>query len=84
MCMYTWNYMCIYSTLAKQTERRKKKPNNPPSHETNKQTNNQRVGHRVPSLENWGGGLKIFCGMLTLPTRPVSKLAHIDKHRHIH
>ena len=46
-----WNY--VYSILAKQTERRRKK--------SNKQTNNKRVGHRVPSLENWGGGLKIFC-----------------------
>ena len=38
-----------------------------PSDETNKQTHiyNRRVGHRVPSLENWGSGLKIFCGMLT-------------------
>ena len=32
------------------------------------------VGQWMPSLENWEGGLKIFFGMPTLPTLPMSKL----------
>ena len=48
--------MCIYSTLANRKE--KNEAQKPPIH----WTNNKRVGHRAPSLENWGGGLKILCG----------------------
>ena len=33
----------------------------------------------MPSLENWGGGLKIFYGMPTLPTHPMSKLTYTDR-----
>ena len=79
---YSYMELYVYSTLAKRQKGGERNPRN--SHPMKQKTSNKRVGHRVPSLENWGGGLKIFCGMPTLPTHPVSKLIHIDKHRHIH
>ena len=53
------------------------------------------AGHWMPNLENCGGGSKIFYGMPTLPTHPMSKLTQSDinssslrkyvlKHLHTH
>ena len=42
-------------------ENKKEKKGNPPNHYLDKQTYIARDTW-MPSLENWGGGLKIFCG----------------------
>ena len=49
----------VFSTLA--YENKKEKKGNPPNHYLHKQTYIARDTW-MPSLENWGGGLKIFCG----------------------
>ena len=85
--LYVYMYMEIhvFSILAKK-QKKEEKEKQPPhlfpytlaypyTH-----THTKRAGHRIPSLENWDGALKIFCGMPTLPTHLVSKLtqcAHI-------
>ena len=46
----------VFSTLAYEN-----KKGNPPNHYLDKQTYIARDTW-MPSLENWGGGLKIFCG----------------------
>ena len=49
----------VFSTLA--YENKKEKKGNPPNHYLDKQTYIARDTW-MPSLENWGGGLNIFCG----------------------
>ena len=56
MCMYMYMEMHVFSTLAYEN-----KKDNPPNHYLDKQTYIARDTW-MPSLENWGGGLKIFCG----------------------
>ena len=61
--MYVRTYMEIhvFSTLA--YENKKEKKGNPPNHYLDKQTYMYIARDTwMPSLENWGGGLKIFCG----------------------
>ena len=51
----------MFSTLV--YENKKEKKDNPPNHYVDKQTYIARDTW-MPSLENWGGGLKIFCGYM--------------------
>ena len=72
---YTYDmYMEIHvlSTIA--YENMKEKKGNPPNHDLDKQTYIARDTW-MPSLENWGGGLKIFCVASQL-----SPLIHIYIH----
>ena len=53
----------IYSILATESRKKKKKERKPevilhPYTDTNNTVAHNKVGHQVPSLENWGGGLK--------------------------
>ena len=60
-CRGTSVYMEIhvFSTLA--YENKKEKKGNQPNHDLDKETYIARDTW-MPSLENWGGGLKISCG----------------------
>ena len=49
----------VFSTLA--YENKKEKKGNQPNNDLDKETYIARDTW-MPSLENWGGGLKIFCG----------------------
>ena len=81
-CTCIWVFMLVkymeihvYSILAKK-EQKEEKENQPP-HTQHKQTNThihtpKRAGHRMPSLENWDGGLKIFCGMPTCQLKGIN------------
>ena len=57
--MHVYMEIHVFSTLA--YENKKEKKGNPPNHYLDKQTYIARDTW-MPSLENWGGGLKIFCG----------------------
>ena len=54
-------YIHVHSTLALRKQKEMKGKVNPPNHSPDKQTYIARDTW-MPSLENWGGGLKIFCG----------------------
>ena len=56
VCMCTYMEIHVLGTLAYEN-----KIGNPPNHYLDKQTYIARDTW-MPSLENWGGGLKIFCG----------------------
>ena len=58
--MHSYMFMEIHvlSTLAYENEK-----GNPPNHDLDKQTYIHVARDTwMPSLENWGSGLKIFCG----------------------
>ena len=54
----------MFSTLA--YENKKEKKGNQPNHDLDKETYIARDTW-MTSLENWGGGLKIFCGYVHAP-----------------
>ena len=57
-CTCIYMEIHVFSTLA--YENKKEKKGNQPNHDLDKETYIARDTW-MPSLENWGGGLKIFC-----------------------
>ena len=66
----------IYSILATENRKRKKTRSHPPlpilhpHTDTNNTVAHNTVGHQVPSLENWGGGLKSLLWHANSPHTP--------------
>ena len=58
--------------------REKKEKKGKVTHPTIAKTNKHIIASDtwIPSLANWGGGLKIFCGSPTLPTHPSVPNSH--------
>ena len=67
----TWKYISIAHQREFLTSHPKQTPKC--THQSHKHNTHERVGHQMPSLQNWDSGLKIFHGANS-PHTPVSKL----------